>query len=43
MGIISQYISNSYVPTNLIKVNGNVIPNLSGYSVEAYDLSKDAR
>ena len=42
MSFISTYRDTSYVPSNLITVNGKTIECLAGYEVEWYDLSKDA-
>lgn len=39
---ISDFVSKTYVPSNLLKVDGQVIEYLAGYEVEEYDLSKDA-
>ena len=39
---ISDFVDKTYVPSNLIKVDGQEIEYLAGYEVEEYDLSKDA-
>ena len=39
---ISDFVDKTYVPSNLIKVDGQAIEYLAGYEVEEYDLSKDA-
>lgn len=39
---ISDFVDSTYVPSNLIKVDGQEIEYLAGYEVEEYDLSKDA-
>ena len=39
---ISDFVDSTYVPSNLIKVDGKEIEYLAGYEVEEYDLSKDA-
>lgn len=39
---ISDFVDKTYVPSNLIKVDGQPIEYLAGYEVEEYDLSKDA-
>lgn len=39
---ISDFVDKTYVPNNLIKVDGQEIEYLAGYEVEEYDLSKDA-
>lgn len=39
---ISDFVDKTYVPKNLIKVDGKEIEYLAGYEVEEYDLSKDA-
>lgn len=39
---ISDFVSSTYVPSNLIKVDGQEIEYLAGYEVEEYDLSKDS-
>ena len=39
---ISDFVDKTYVPSNLIKVDGKEIEYLAGYEVEEYDLSKDA-
>lgn len=39
---ISEFVDSTYVPSNLIKVDGQEIEYLAGYEVEEYDLSKDA-
>ena len=39
---ISDFRSSTYVPSDLLKVNGETIEYLAGYEVEEYDLSKDA-
>lgn len=39
---ISDFRSSTYVPSNLLMVNGEPIEYLAGYEVEEYDLSKDA-
>lgn len=39
---ISDFVDSTYVPSNLIKVDGQEIEYLAGYDVEEYDLSKDA-
>lgn len=39
---VSDFVSTTYVPSNLLKVDGKTIEYLAGYEVEEYDLSKDA-
>lgn len=38
---VSDFVSKTYVPSNLLKVDGKTIEYLAGYEVEEYDLSKD--
>lgn len=39
---ISDFVSSTYVPSNLIQIDGQTIEYLAGYEVEEYDLSKEA-